>query len=105
MGGNIVDVAVVSGFVLLPAVSGGGVPEVERRFGMLLGPEGTSSPQPPLGGAGVLVSSVPGAGPALTSAWFLVSFGGLGFWVFGGWWLGFVGWWVFVNWIVDASIL
>ena len=81
----------------------------KRKFGMLLGPEGTSSPLSHLrGGVGVLVSSAPGAGLALIPVPVLpfLSFVGVGLvGSSGGWCCGFVGWWVFVNWIVDASIL
>ena len=109
MGGNIVNVCVVPGSSLPPAVSGGRGTRAGRKFGMLLGPEGTSSPLSHLrGGVGVLVSSAPGAGLALIPVPvlpFSLLRGGGGSGSSGGWCDGFVGWWVFVNWIVDASIL
>ena len=107
MGGNIVNVCVVPGSSLPPAVSGGRGTRAGRKFGMLLGPEGTSSPlSHPRGGVGVLVSSAPGAGLALIPVPIPPSPFGVGLvGSSGGWCCGFVGWWVFVNWIVDASIL
>jgi hypothetical protein len=98
MGGNIVNVRCFSNFWLIrlcPVVVGGWW---VAGFGMLLGPEGTSSPWPPSGGGGSCVFCA-GCRPR-THTSLLLRRG-----VFGGLRCGFVGWWVFVNWIVDASIL
>ena len=72
------------------------------EFGMLLGPEGTSSPPPSGGGFLCLLRRVRTSRP-YRFRFFSPLCEGSG--SFGGLCDGFVGWWVFVNWIVDASIL